>query len=310
MRATPNPEGLFYLLFGTMLAFGLYLFIKGFRVYWQFRILQDTPETPIRSIAMGLVRVHGQAKGEEYLSSPVTNQPCFFYKVVIERWSENRKGQGGWLPFRINTDAVRFYLEDATDKVLIHPRGADLEPLRTAHAIIDGDLPEGLFAPSIERRKADPAGYANAASDAGVAYFTAGSSVPADQETVPKKVSVEDLKEKYALDLIAGIALAGSKSTYGGGTSGARFRVTEYCILRDDWYDAIGTCVENHLAKDEHDRNMIVRGKDDPTFIISWKGGKKLESSLDRRAIGYILGGAFLTLVSAALLIALFKFGS
>jgi len=48
-----------------MLGFGagLYTFFKGFRIYREYRVLEDTPEVPIRSVAMGLVHVHGTATG-------------------------------------------------------------------------------------------------------------------------------------------------------------------------------------------------------------------------------------------------------
>src|SRR2546430_16643446 len=40
---------------------GLYSFLKGFRIYREYRILEDTPEVPIRGVAMGLIHVRGQA---------------------------------------------------------------------------------------------------------------------------------------------------------------------------------------------------------------------------------------------------------
>ena len=43
---------------------GVYLFIKGFRVFRQLRVVEDTPAIPIRSIPMGLVHIRGKATGE------------------------------------------------------------------------------------------------------------------------------------------------------------------------------------------------------------------------------------------------------
>ena len=42
---------------------GLRWFSKGFRVYREHLVLADTPEIPIRSVAMGLVEIHGKARG-------------------------------------------------------------------------------------------------------------------------------------------------------------------------------------------------------------------------------------------------------
>jgi hypothetical protein len=90
------------------------------------------------------------------------------------------------------------------------------------------------------------------------------------------------------------------------GASG-RYRFTEYCLVPDQTYDVAGTCVENPDAKDEHDRNMIVKGQNEPTFLISYRTEKQVESNLRRRAALYVFGGAGLSVVCVALL--LLKFG-
>src|SRR5208337_782486 len=74
---------------------GLYYFYKGFRTYREYRVLMDTPEIPIRSVAMGLVDIHGKATGATPIPSPVTQTPCYFYKVDIEHWVQNKNG-GSW----------------------------------------------------------------------------------------------------------------------------------------------------------------------------------------------------------------------
>jgi len=90
---TDDPS--FYLVLGACA--GVYFFFKGFRVYREFRVVEDTPEMPIRSIPMGLVRVRGKATGEQRVTSPITGTPCFFYKVDIEKW-EVKNNSGSWSP--------------------------------------------------------------------------------------------------------------------------------------------------------------------------------------------------------------------
>ena len=65
---------------------GIVAFFQGFRAYSKSRLLQDTPETPIRSIAMGFVRIHGKAKSDQLVTSPVTHTPCCYYAVEIVKW--------------------------------------------------------------------------------------------------------------------------------------------------------------------------------------------------------------------------------
>jgi len=95
----------FWLLAGC--GFGLFTFFRGFRVYREYRVLEDTPEVPIRSVAMGLVRVHGKAVGERQVLSPLTRTPSFFYQVVVERWDTNSKGGGSWRHYATDVDGVK-----------------------------------------------------------------------------------------------------------------------------------------------------------------------------------------------------------
>jgi hypothetical protein len=83
-----------------------------------------------------------------------------------------------------------------------------------------------------------------------------------------------------------------------------RYRFTEYCLVPDGLYDISGTCVENPHPRDEYDRNMIVKGTNEKVFLISSKTEKQLERGLRRRALGMILGGAALSVVCLAILLA------
>lgn len=83
-----------------------------------------------------------------------------------------------------------------------------------------------------------------------------------------------------------------------------RYRLTEFCLVPDGTYDITGTCLENPSPSDEHDRNLIAKGHNEPTFLITSKTEKQLESSLRWRAVGKIFGGAALALVSAAIFLA------
>lgn len=85
---------------------------------------------------------------------------------------------------------------------------------------------------------------------------------------------------------------------------GRRFRLTEFLILPSHLYDVIGTCMENPDPADEHDRNLITKGQNNPMFAITWQTRKQKGSALLGRARLQIFGGAALALVSAAILVA------
>ena len=82
-----------------------------------------------------------------------------------------------------------------------------------------------------------------------------------------------------------------------------RYRLRESLILPGQEYHVTGTCVENPAASAANDRNMIVQGKNEKTFLISWKPEQELRQGLQKRAFGMVFGGAVLALVCLALLL-------
>lgn len=82
------------------------------------------------------------------------------------------------------------------------------------------------------------------------------------------------------------------------------FRLTEYCLRPGQVYDISGTCAENPQPRDEFDRNIILKGTNEPTFLISSKGERKaVASGLRKKAAWMILGGAAVAVVCLAILL-------
>jgi hypothetical protein len=83
-----------------------------------------------------------------------------------------------------------------------------------------------------------------------------------------------------------------------------RYRFTEYCIVPDHSYDVTATCSENPDVKDQYDLNMLMKGTNEPTFLISYRTEKQIESRLRWRAAGYVFGGAVLAIGALAIFLA------
>jgi hypothetical protein len=275
---------------------GIYWFFKGFKIYREYRVLADTPEIPIRSVPMGLVEIHGKAKpaAEKMVNSPVTRTPCLFYKVDIERYQRDSKGNGSWRHYKRDCTGLPFYLDDGTGKVLVNPSEAEYDLLQMARRETGGI---GASRPHLGRLFS------------GIDAATPGAVTPGGV------VSDGDLIA-YALAAKSsagtGFSLGGGALSLGGlslnlGSGGSRYRFTEYCILPEHWYDVTGSCVENPASKDESDRNMITKGKNDPTFVISWRNEKGIEGELRKRAAKYVFGGAALAVACLGFVLA--KFG-
>ena len=253
---------------------GLFWFFKGFRIYREYRVLADTPEIPIRSIPMGLVEIHGKARPADgrLVSSPVTRTPCLFYKVDIERWKQDSKGRGSWSYYRTDADGEKFYLEDGSGKVLADAHNAELDLMQTGR---QETYSSGIMSLGLSATGEDLASY--------VARVCAG-----------KSASLAESLDHMSLGGMLG----------GGGSGTGRYRLTEYCIVPEHWYDVTGTCAENPNPQDEHDRNLIKKGENEPTFLISWRSEKEIEGTLRNRAIKYIFGGAGLSILCLAIILA------
>jgi hypothetical protein len=67
-------------------------------------------------------------------------------------------------------------------------------------------------------------------------------------------------------------------------------------------YDITGTCTENPEAKDANDRNLIRKGTNEPTFLISALAQSQVNTMLQARAYLMIFGGGMLAVFCLAFL--------
>ena len=174
------------------------------------------------------------------------------------------EGRASWRHYKTDCNGVPFYLQDKSGKARVDAYGAEL------------DLPWSLRCQTGTQK-----------SMRGLVDFIRNWK----SLTAPNSVPVMDEDLRYYVGSL-------------GPLSGDEFRLTEYCLRPGHWYDVIGTCVENPQAQGVHDRNMIVKGENDPTYLISFRSEDSLESALRNRALGYILGGAGLSILCLTFILA------
>lgn len=97
------------------------LFLAAFYYLALKRRIENTPTSKVRSLAMGLVELHGRAIRLYALVSPVTQLPCVYYRLRRYRRTRNSQWQ---LSSEDCSGPVPFLLEDETGRVRIDPRGA------------------------------------------------------------------------------------------------------------------------------------------------------------------------------------------
>lgn len=107
-------------------AAGVYLFYRGFRLLQRKRLIMNTPASKIRSASMGLVEISGLAAGPYVLSSPFKQVECYYYRSIA--WELKQQGKDSeWVKVAEESLHVPFYIDDETGKVLVDPRGAEMD---------------------------------------------------------------------------------------------------------------------------------------------------------------------------------------
>jgi len=119
------PDQLFlYLGAGTVGGFGL--FVYGWMVSQRKRLIESIPTSTIRSLALGLVEISGQAHPEEdLLSAPFSGLPCVFYSYSVEEHVGSGK-HARWETIAKGASGQSFFVNDSTGQVLVTPFGAEL----------------------------------------------------------------------------------------------------------------------------------------------------------------------------------------
>ncbi len=117
------------LFFYSVIGFfaGIYFFFKGFKWQRQKQLIENTPTSKIRSVAMGPVEVFGGAVPSQtgVLKSPLTAKDCVYYRYTIEEFRKSGK-HSNWVTIKSGEDSKLFFLKDDTGSVLVDPKGAEI----------------------------------------------------------------------------------------------------------------------------------------------------------------------------------------
>ena len=119
-------ESIMYALVGFGL--GLFGFYYGFARLQLKRLIETTPTSTVRSIAMGTVEVQGivaPAK-KTLLTSPLSGKPCVYYAYAVEEYRSSGK-HSRWVTIRSGSKGTPFFARDKTGSVLVDPQGAKIE---------------------------------------------------------------------------------------------------------------------------------------------------------------------------------------
>jgi len=290
--ATSHGSPALFFLIGILI--GSLLFYLGFKTYREYRILEDTPIAPIRSIPMGLVHVHGKTTGDDRLTSPLTGVPCYYYRVQVEKYVKRDKNSG-WETVRTDMDERSFSLDDGTAKVLVNPHLAEYDVPQTFQAEVGKS--------STRSRSIDPTLGVPGPSEKDLQeYFSDNSKARAALASMAGPGASKLAEKAMALgQKLQGMGFSLSSDGVNFSFGSHRYRFTEHCLLAERDCNILGTCAENPSPKDEHDRNLIMRGENEKTFLITTKTEKEIEKSLRRKAFFMVLAGAAILIIVVAI---------
>jgi hypothetical protein len=139
----------------------------------------------------------------------------------------------------------------------------------------------------------------NPAQGLGMAALAAASAEPQSDPELERARQAALAYTRSHGSPLSGLAMTSAASGH--------FRVSECCLLPGETYDLTGTCAENPTRRDQYDRNIILKGTHEPTFLISSRTQKQVEAWLRKRFFLHVFGGAALAIV--CLVVILWKAG-
>ena len=371
-----NP-GAFFVWCLIGICTGIYLFIQGFRLLQRRQLILNTPASKIRSASMGMVELNGLAVGPYTMVAPITTRACYYYQTLVWEWRQEGRNKR-WVKIAAECMHVPFFLDDNTGKVMVDPRGADLD----LHRDFQEEFCDGFFT---IKEEAPP----NVRSFLSRHGISTTNKIKVEESCIKPKnalfllgtldenpgveLAPEPIADAEPSRLIVGNALSFSLDTGAvrsalspmiGATTGFSGLSLSGGLQHDPAFDPIynkaistaratypspvagapkpvdGTAVAAALTKagisspaawaaarvtptgaaappagttlatplegfDQHPPVVLMKGKNNPTFLISWRSQRDLARSLGWKCTLMIWGGPALALFSLYALLAI-----
>ncbi|HEX6879814.1 MAG TPA: LemA family protein [Terriglobales bacterium] len=107
------------------LCFGLFVYFIGFTDWYDKRLLDCTPVSKCRSVALGPAVISGRVGGPGAITSLIAHLPCFISRVVVEECKQSGRNNQ-WNTVHKREWRMPFYLIDDTGEVRVLPEKAVL----------------------------------------------------------------------------------------------------------------------------------------------------------------------------------------
>jgi hypothetical protein len=271
-RIVDHPVGwlitrpLLWAVMGVIL--GPYGFFLGWRALKIKRLIRNIPRSTIRAAALGPVEIVGKASGPYTLVSPIANNECLYYRLVV------LVGERGARKI-VDEMCAPVFIDDGTGKVMMDPRGAGLEM----------DPYEGTHS--------DYLGHVAARHG-----FSKGDVVSAQEFCIRSDDTIfvlGTLRENPWADNNADVHATALSRIGPGFVSEAEADIQRRSVYEFLDPSAPSGCVQVSAAEfDLHPPVILMKGS---PFIISNRSQREVISDLSWKSIVYIWGGPIATLL-------------
>ncbi|MBN1824086.1 MAG: hypothetical protein JW803_07190 [Endomicrobiales bacterium] len=261
---------------------GFYFLYFGFIAFKKKTLIENTPTSKIRSVAMGLCEVSGTAREKSPLKSKITYADCVLYKFLIEREVRSSRGRRSWVTISSGVSTHYFYIDDGTGKILVDPLDAEL--------MMEPDYRHVDISHGVKTRYTEW-------------YIGNGDPVYVIGCVGKFRDCVSDRKDR----LIAKI-----KKVKSDKQKMKTFDTNEDGIISAEEWDHARERIEEEFLKEELERPqemdvddiVISKGAHDPVFLISDRSEKDVLGKLSLMCYGAVGGGFIIVIMMCASAIA------
>jgi hypothetical protein len=298
---TETLKLLFFLVAFSIL--GIWLFFDGGKKWRRKRLIENIPGSKIRSMAMGLVELQGNAIPRVApVKAPLSQRECVFYKYLIERY-EQRGKNSSWVRVAGDTSTSPFYLDDSTGQVLVDPAGADINFAKPDFYFTSGsfggqgEIPSNLLG-FLEQNNIKYhslfGNYKMRFTEWDVCpndfIFVLGTAAKNETFASDYKMKLHEILEAVKKDPLQ----MKKFDSDGDGT-----------VSIEEWQSAVDgirqRMMEEELTKVDTVKNetnlVVTKGEEETVFIISEKSEKELIKSLFWQALGETVCGGIMATV-------------
>lgn len=278
---------------------GMGWFGLGFSRLKLKRLIENTPTSKIRSMAMGQVEIKGQAVDLTTFIAPFSQRQCVYYQYKIQKLVKDKNGSH-WSTFESgDTKTVPFYIQDDTGRALINPAGAEIDisdsydHKATEFSSVPGHIVEFLNARNIEINT-----FFGGTREL---RFIEGILFPGQPVYVLGccQTNHENLASARRQKLIETL-----KKLKQNPQLMAKFdQDHDGKISAEEWEVARHVVEEKLMASDPQQESVFVGQGGNQSFLISDKDEKKLVSSFNLSAVGGIWFGPVLAVIGISIFI-------